>query len=100
MAAGMALMGHADPNTPVCELLATLAKRSDIETSPLDGDAAAPWLYIASRPDAPRPLTQQNKNKRRDAQLAPKEANRASSYAYSRNPPATEKTKEKNIRFS
>ena len=55
MAAGMALMGHADPNTPVCELLATLAKRSDIETSPLDGDAAAPWLYIASRPDAPRP---------------------------------------------
>ncbi len=55
MAAGMALMGHADANTPVCELLATLAKRSDIATSPLDGDAAAPWLYVASRPDAPRP---------------------------------------------
>ena len=49
------LMGIADPNTPVSDLLAKLAKRSDIETSPLDGDAAAPWLYVASRPDAPRP---------------------------------------------
>ena len=34
-------------------------------------------------------------NKQRDAQLAPKEANRASSYAYSRNPPANEQTEEK-----
>jgi hypothetical protein len=55
MAAGMALMATADANTPVSELLAKLAKRSDIETSPLDGDAPAPWLYVASRPDAPRP---------------------------------------------
>ena len=51
----MALTATADPNTPVSELLAKLAKRSDIETSPLDGNAAAPWLYVASRPDAPRP---------------------------------------------
>ena len=55
MAAGMALMANADANTPVSDLLAKLAKRSDIETSPLDGDVAAPWLYVASRPDAPRP---------------------------------------------
>ena len=55
MAAGMALFFNADPNTPVCELLAKLVKRSDIETSPVDNDAAAPWLYVASRPDAPRP---------------------------------------------
>ena len=49
------LMGTADPNTPVSEVLAFLAKKSDIETSPVDNDAAAPWLYVASRPDAPRP---------------------------------------------
>jgi hypothetical protein len=49
------LTGTADPNTPVSELLAKLAKKSDIETSPLDNDVAAPWLYVASRPDAPRP---------------------------------------------
>ena len=49
------LMGIADPNMPVSHVLAVLAKKSDIETSPLDGDAAAPWLYVASRPNAPRP---------------------------------------------
>ena len=49
------VMGTADPNTPVSEVLAKLAKTCDIETSPLDNDAAAPWLYVASRPDAPRP---------------------------------------------
>ena len=53
--AWMAVTATADPNKPVSELLPKLAKRSDIETSPLDGDAAAPWLYVASRPDAPRP---------------------------------------------
>jgi hypothetical protein len=49
------LMGTADPNTPVSGVLAFVAKKGDIETSPLDDDAAAPWLYVASRPDAPRP---------------------------------------------
>jgi len=51
----MAVTATADPNTPVSELLPKLAKRSDIETAPVDNNAAAPWLYVASRPDAPRP---------------------------------------------
>ena len=55
MAAGMALMATADANTPVSELLAKLAKRSQISRP-------RPWTTtrprrgsIASRPDAPRP---------------------------------------------
>ena len=50
-------------------------------------------MGIAENPNERR--NEEIENKQRDAQLAPKEANRASSYAYSRNPPANEQTEEK-----
>lgn len=54
-AAGLGVIITADPNTPMSALLDKLAKRGEIDTQPNDDNTAAPWLYVASRPDAPRP---------------------------------------------